>query len=91
MTDTPVIFLSDSDLAGQHGETFPQADIQARLYGWVRACLDDGVQHLDTMVVTAPDKLKVEFGCYEAIADEIEIVVQRIWTDMARERLRAGL
>jgi hypothetical protein len=48
------------------------------------------VQHLDTMVVTAPAELKAEFGCYEAMAAEIEIVVQRIWTDTARERLMQG-
>lgn len=42
------------------------------------------------MVATAPADLKAELGCYEAMADEIEIVVQRIWADIARKRLLAG-
>ena len=87
MTDTPVSYLSNTHSPNQSGETPAQHDLDASLYEWISACLDDGVRHLDTMVVTAPIDLKAEFGCYDAMADAIEIVVQRIWTDVARKRL----
>ena len=90
MTDTPFIYLNDKHFVRQSGETSSQDDLDACLYRWVSVCLDEGVQHLDTMVVTAPTDLKAEFGCYDAMADEIEIVVQRIWTDIARKLLLAG-
>lgn len=90
MTDTPVSFLSNSDIAGQNNSTFPQAEFDTCFYRWVRACLDDGVQELDTMVMTAPDSLRSQFCCYDVMADEIEMVIQRIWTDFARQRMRAG-
>lgn len=56
----------------------------------VSACLDDGVQELDTMIMTAPDSLRSHFYCYEVVTDEIESVAQRIWTDLAMQRTRAG-
>ncbi|GGF81397.1 hypothetical protein GCM10011402_37550 [Paracoccus acridae] len=63
---------------------------EAHLHLWVSACLGDGVQELDTMIVTAPDSLRSQFRCYDVMADEIEIVVQRIWRDIARMRMRRG-
>ncbi|GGF79942.1 hypothetical protein GCM10011402_35700 [Paracoccus acridae] len=62
---------------------------ETRLYLWVSACLDDGVQELDTMIVTAPASLKSAFCCYDVMAEEIEVVVQRIWWDIAVKRMRA--
>ena len=91
MTNTPVSDLSDIKSAIQSGsETFSQDTINACLYWWVSTCLDHGEQHLDTMVVTAPFHLKLAFGCYDAMANEIEITVQRIWRDIAMKRLLAG-
>lgn len=91
MTNTPVSYLSDTEFASQRvGGTSGQDTISASLYWWVSTCLDRGEQHLDTMVVAAPYHLKLAFGCYDAMADEIEITVQRIWTDIARKRLLAG-
>jgi hypothetical protein len=88
MTDTPVSYLNDIKFANQSiGETSGQDTINACLYWWVSTCLARGEQHLDTMVVTAPYHLKLAFGCYDAMADEIEITVQRIWTDIAMKRL----
>lgn len=88
MTNTPVSYLSDNQLAIQGGKTSDQDTINAHLYWWVSTCLAHGEQHLDTMVVTAPDGLKLAFGCYDTMADEIEMTVQRIWTDIAIKRLR---
>ena len=76
--------LSFASLAG----VASAATVNAHLYQWVSTCLDRGEQHLDTMVVTAPDGLKLAFSCYDAMADEIEMTVQRIWTDIAIKRLR---
>jgi transposase len=45
------------------------------------------VTALDTMVVTAPDGLKLAFGCYNAMADEVEMTVQQILADIAMRRL----
>ena len=88
MTNTPVSSLSDNQVAIQGGKSSGQDTINAHLYWWVSTCLAHGEQHLDTMVVTAPDGLKLAFGCYDAMADEIEMTVQRIWTDIAIKRLR---
>ena len=87
MTNTPVSYLSDNQVAIQGGKISGQDTINAHLYWWVSTCLAHGEQHLDTMVVTAPDGLKLAFGCYDAMADEIEMTVQRIWTDIAMKRL----
>ena len=88
MTNTPVSYLSAPKFAIQSGGKISRYDtINACLYWWVSTCLDRGEQHLDTMVVTAPYHLKLAFGCYDAMADEIEITVQRIWTDIAMKRL----
>ena len=90
MTNTPVGYLNDPKFAIRSGgKTSGQDTISACLYWWVSTCLDRGEQHLDTMVVTAPDGLKLAFGCYDAMADEIEMTVQRIWTDIAMKRLLA--
>ncbi len=42
------------------------------------------------MIVTAPASLKSAFCCYDVMAEEIEVVVQRIWWDIAVKRMRAG-
>lgn len=72
MTNTPVGYLSGSRFSRQNGETSGQDIIHAHLYWWVSTCLDRSEQHLDTMAVTAPYHLKLAFGCYDAMADEIE-------------------
>lgn len=87
MTNMPVGYLSGSRFSRHNGETSGQDIIHAHLYWWVSTCLDRSEQHLDTMVVTAPYHLKLAFGCYDAMADEIEITVQQIWTDIAIKRL----
>ena len=89
MIDKPVSFSSADPSTRQDGAASAQDDLATLLRGWVRACLDDGVQELHTMIMTASDSLKSEFGCYDVMADEIEIAVQRIWTDIARQRMRA--
>ena len=89
MINTPVSYLSDTKFPDRSGKTFGQDTINAHLYWLVSTCLDRGEQHLDTMVVTAPCHLKLAFGCYDAMADQIEITVQRIWTDIAMKRLLA--
>jgi hypothetical protein len=90
MTNTPVSYLSDPKFASQSGsETSRQDTINTCLHRWVSTCLYRGEQHLDTMVVTAPYHLKLPFDCYDAMADEIEMTVQRIWTDIAMKRLLA--
>lgn len=48
------------------------------------------MQELDTIIMTAPGSLKAQFCCYDVMADEIEMVVQRIWTVLAMQRMRAG-
>lgn len=85
MTDMPLSALSDDHSAGESAQT--KDDLDACLLGWVRACLENGEQDLDRMIVTAPDTLKAAFGCYDAMADEIEATIQRLWRDMARTRL----
>ena len=88
MTNTPVSYLSNIRSSSQSGgETASQDTINAHLYWWVSTCLARGERHLDTMVVTAPYHLKLAFGCYDAMAAEIEMTVQRIWTDIAMKRL----
>ena len=89
MTETTVSHLCAAYSSKQGGQAAAHDDLATFLRGWVSACLDDGVQELDTMIVTAPDSLKAEFCCYDVMADEIEIAVQRIWTDIARQRMRA--
>ena len=61
MTNTPVSYLSNNQVAIQGGKTSSQDTINAHLYQWVSTCLDRGEQHLDTMVVTAPEGLKLAF------------------------------
>ena len=90
MTDTTISHSRAAYSTSQGGEAAAHDDLATFLRGWVNACLDDGVQELDTMIVTAPDRLKAEFCCYDVMADEIEIVVHRIWTDLAMQRMRAG-
>lgn len=90
MTNTPVSYLSGSRFSSQSGKTSDQDIINVHLYWWVSTCLARGEQHLDTMVVTAPYHLKLAYGCYDAMAHEIEITVQQIWTDIARKRLLTG-
>lgn len=90
MTSTPVSYVSGSRFTSQSGQSSSQDIINAHLYWWVSTCLDRGEQQLDTMVVTAPYHLKLAYGSYDAMADEIEITVQQIWTDIARKRLLAG-
>ncbi|GHG33669.1 hypothetical protein [Paracoccus aerius] len=90
MTDTPVSFLRATRSLSRANEASAQNDLHDVLHGWVRACLDDGVQDLDTIIMTAPSSLKAQFCCYDVMADEIEVVVQRIWTVLAMQRIRAG-
>lgn len=90
MTDTPVSFLNASHSASLDHKASVQDDLHDVLQGWVSACLDNGVQELDTMIMTAPGSLKAKFCCYDVMADEIEMVVQRIWTVLAMQRVRAG-
>ncbi|MDQ1902528.1 hypothetical protein RAH32_19070 [Paracoccus sp. WLY502] len=90
MTDTTISHSRAACSSNQSGEAAAHDDLATFLRGWVNACLDDGVQELDTMIVTAPDSLKAEFCCYDVMAEEIEIVVQRIWTDLAVQRMRVG-
>ena len=82
--------LNPADPALRGYEASVQDYTEAPLHLWVSACLDDGVQELDTMIVTAPASLKSAFCGYDVMADEIEIVVQRIWRDIARMRMRGG-
>lgn len=89
MADTTINHLRTAYSSKQGGEAAAHDDLATFLRRWVSACLDDGVQELDTMIVTAPDSLKAEFCCYDVMAEEIEIVVQRIWTDIARQRMLA--
>lgn len=79
-----------ADPALQAHEASVQDYTEAHLHLWVSACLEDDVQDLDTMIVTAPDSLRSQFCCYDVMADEIEIVVQHIWRDIARMRMRGG-
>ena len=79
-----------ADPALQAHEASVQDYTEAHLHLWVSACLKDNVQDLDTMIMTAPGSLRSRFCCYDVMADEIEIVVQRIWRDIGRKRMRAG-
>lgn len=78
------------DPALQAHEASVQDYTEAHLHLWVSACLEDDVQDLDAMIVTAPESLRSQFCCYDVMADEIEIVVQRIWRGIARMRMRRG-
>lgn len=89
MTDTTVSHSRAAYSSKQGGQAAAHNDLATFLRGWVNACLADGVQELDTMIVTAPDSLRSHFCCYDVMADEIEIVVQRIWWDIAVKRMRA--
>ena len=82
--------LDPVDPALQAHEASVQDYTEAHLHLWVSACLEDDVQDLDTMIVTAPESLRSQFCCYDVMADEIEIVVQRIWRGIARMRMRRG-
>lgn len=75
-------------LHGYEASVRGYTETQLRL--WVSACLEGGVQELDRMIVTAPSDLRTAYPCYGSMADEIEIIVQRIWWDIATRRLRAG-
>jgi hypothetical protein len=88
MPNRPISFSRAAYSTSQGWETAAQDNLATFLRGWVSACLDDGVQELDTMIVTAPASLKAKFCCYDVMADEIEIVIQRIWWDIAVKRLR---
>ncbi|GGF74070.1 hypothetical protein GCM10011402_28370 [Paracoccus acridae] len=90
MTDTTISHSRAAYSSNQSGEAAAQDDLATFLRGWVSACLGDGVQELDTMIVTAPASLKSAFCCYDVMAEEIEVVVQRIWWDIAVKRMRAG-
>ena len=89
MTDRPVSVSRAASSPSQGREPAAQNDLAIVLRGWVGACLDNGVQELDVMIMTAPDSLRSEFCCYDVMAEEIEIVVQQIWTDLAMQRIRA--
>lgn len=82
--------LGPVDPALQGYEAFVRSFTQTRLHLWVSACLEGGMQELDKMIVTAPSDLRMAYPCYDSMADEIEITVQRIWTDIAIRRMRAG-
>ena len=82
--------LGPADLALRGYEASAQGYAETRLHLWVSACLDDGVQELDRMIQAAPLDLRMAYPCYDSIADEIEISVQRIWWDIAMKRMRAG-
>ena len=82
--------LSPADPALQGHEASVRGYTETRLHLWVSACLEDGVQELDRMIVTAPADLRMAYPCYDSMADEIEIVVQRIWWDIGIKRMRAG-
>tara|TARA_B100000378_G_scaffold278235_1_gene280769 strand:- start:2783 stop:3058 length:276 start_codon:yes stop_codon:yes gene_type:complete len=87
MPHRPVIFSRAAYSTSQGYKASVQDDLATFLRGWVSACLDDGVQELDTMIMTAPDSLRSHFCCYDVMADEIEIVVQRIWWDIVMHKL----
>lgn len=60
---------------------------EALLEDWVSSCLREGIQELDTIVVTAPDDLKQAFSCYDSMADAVEVSVGRSWRRLAIDRL----
>ena len=82
--------LDPADLALQAHDVSVAGYTEAWLHLWISACLEAGVQELDTMIMTAPGSLRSRFCCYDVMADEIEVVVQRIWTVLAMQRIRAG-
>ena len=82
--------LGTADPALQAHDVSVAGYMEASLDLWVSACLEAGVQDLDTMIMTAPASLKSAFCCYDVMADEMEIVVQRIWRDIARKRMRGS-
>ncbi|MCZ0963072.1 hypothetical protein [Paracoccus benzoatiresistens] len=82
--------LDPADPALQGYETSVRGQTETQLHLWVSACLEDSVQELDRMIVTAPSDLRMAYPCYDSMADEIEITVQRIWWDIAIRRMRAG-
>ena len=79
-----------ADLALRGYEASFRGHTETQLHLWVSACLDDGVQELDRMIQAAPLDLRMAYPCYDSMADEIEISVQRIWWDIAMKRMRAG-
>ena len=86
MTD----MFGPADPALRSYESFAQGHTETQLHLWVSACVNAGVQELDKMIQTAPLDLQMAYPCYDSMADEIEISVQRIWWDIALRRMRAG-
>ena len=82
--------LDPADPALQGYEASLRGHTETRLHLWVSACLEGGVQELGKMIVTAPSDLRMAYPCYDSMADEIEITVQRIWWDIAIRRMRTG-
>jgi hypothetical protein len=82
--------LGPTDPALQGHEASVRGYAETQLHLWVSACLEGGVQELDRMIATAPSDLRGAYPCYDVMADEIEISVQRIWWDVAVRRMRAG-
>ena len=82
--------LGSADPALWGYEASAQGYAETQLHLWVSACLDDGVQELDRMIQAAPLELRMAYPCYDSMADEIEISVQRIWWDIAKRRMRPG-
>ena len=82
--------LGPADLALRGYEASAQGYAETQLHLWVSDCLHNGVQELDRMIQTAPLDLRMAYPCYDSIADEIEISVQRIWWYLAMKRMRAG-
>jgi hypothetical protein len=82
--------LGPADPALQGYEAFVRGYTETQLHLWVSACLEGGMQELDRMIVTALSDLRTAYPCYDSMADEIEISVQRIWWDIAIKRMRAG-
>lgn len=86
MTD----LFGPADPALRHDESSAQGNTASRLHLWVSACLEAGMQEVDRMIVTAPSDLRMAYPCYDVMADEIEISVQRVWCDIARKRMRVA-
>ena len=82
--------LDPADPTLQAHEASVQDYTEAHLHLWVSACLEAGMQEVDRMIVTAPSDLRMAYPCYDVMADEIEISVQRVWCDIARKRMRVA-
>jgi hypothetical protein len=82
--------LDPAHLALPGYEAFVRGYTGTQLHLWASACVNAGVQELDKMIQTAPLDLRMAYPCYDSMADEIEISVQRIWWDIALRRMRAG-